>query len=63
MTDVLSEARRIKDAMRKCTSPEELEEVASQERETVRQMHRAGGESETMAIQIINLKAYLIGNF
>ena len=60
MKDLLSEANRIKGLMRKCKTEAELEAVADQERANVQAMNRAGGEAKTLAIQIVNLKAFLL---
>lgn len=57
---VIQEANRIKDRLRACGTPQEVEAVATEERAKVKAMREMGGEGETMAWQIINLKAHML---
>ena len=50
-----AESDRIKDRLRACTTPQEVHEVADQERAAVRALAQT---DKTQAIQIANLKAY-----
>lgn len=51
------EIDRIKDRLRKCTTPEQVEEIADQERQAV---HAIAIDHKDQAIQIANLKAYML---
>jgi len=58
--DTLKEAERIKDRLRSCKSKDEVMDVANEEREKYFELKKAGGFGPVMAIQIQNLKAYMI---
>lgn len=55
--NVISEANRIKDRLRACTSAEQIEQVADQERAAVTAM-ATDADGKPLAIQIANLKRY-----
>lgn len=56
---MLEEANRIKDRLRACDTADQVRNVADEERETVREMAKSA-EGKTQAIQIANLKAYML---
>lgn len=58
--DVLTEADRIKGRLRNCSSAADVETVAGEEREVVKEMGNIEGDGRTMAIQISNLKLYTL---
>lgn len=53
----MTEAERIKDRLRACTTPDEVEAVADEERANVKAL---AVTDKTMAIQIANLKSYTL---
>jgi hypothetical protein len=58
--NVVNEANRIKDRLRACTSKDEIERVADEERETVMGMRDAPGHGPALFEQIKNLKQYML---
>jgi len=52
----MNESERIKDRLRACTTRQEIDAVADEERGAVRAM-----TDKTQAIQISNLKAHMLG--
>ena len=58
---VLAEANRIKERLRACTTVEEVEQVAADEREKVSSWKDKGGNQGAMFFHIINLKKYMLG--
>ena len=60
VSSALDEANRIKDRLRACTTVEEVEQVASEEREQVMAWKDKGGNQGAMFYHIANLKKYMI---
>lgn len=60
MMDDLKEADRIKDRLRACKSRRQVEEVANEERAAYRALADGDGLGPVLAIQIGNLKSYMI---
>lgn len=60
MTDIITQATRIKTRLNACKTKDEVEHVADEERDTVRAMSKMEGDGKTMAIQITNLKAHML---
>lgn len=58
---VIKEANRIKDRLRACSTVEEVNQVADEERETVMSWKDKGGNQGAMFYHIANLKKYMIG--
>lgn len=58
--DAVDEAERIKTRLRACKTPQEVNDVANEERENFRRLQGGGGFGPVLAIQIKNLKAYMI---
>lgn len=60
----LEQANRIKARLRSCTTVEEIEQVATEERATVTQWNAAeeGTTEHVMSLHIINLKKYMIAD-
>jgi len=58
--NVIEEANRIKDRLRACTSKDQIETVADEERETVLAMKDVTGDGAAMSHQIRNLKGYML---
>ncbi len=60
----LEQANRIKARLRACTTVEEVEQVATGERETVTLWNAAeeGTTEHVMSLHIINLKKYMIAD-
>lgn len=61
--DVVTEANRIKDRLRACTSIPELERVANEERATVLNMKDGEGHGPVMYLHIRNLKNLMMRDF
>lgn len=57
---LIGEANRIKDRLRSCTTLDEIERVADEERDTVLGMKGASCDGNAMFHQIRNLKIYKI---
>lgn len=60
---LLSEANRIKDRLRACTTVEEVKQVADEERDTVMSWQGKEGTEGAMFHHIVNLKKYMISGF
>lgn len=56
----MTEAERIKDRLRACKTPDEVNAIADEERANVKALAET---DRVMAIQIANLKAYMLGMF
>lgn len=61
MADVFAQADRIKARLNICATPQQVHEVADAERAEVQAMAKGSADGKTMAIQIANLKAYILG--
>lgn len=57
---VLTEAERIKDRLRACTTLEDVERVAAEERGTVSGWRGQPGDAGVMFVQIVKLKAHML---
>ncbi|GLO70322.1 hypothetical protein VWZ88_12615 [Phaeobacter sp. JH20_36] len=57
---MFAEANRIKERLSACTTVEEVERVAEEERAAVMAMQGKGGNQGAMFYHIINLKKYMI---
>lgn len=55
---LIDEANRIKDRLRACTTVEQVDKVADEERDTVLEMKGASFDGNAMFHQIRNLKIY-----
>lgn len=60
MLDCLKEAERIKDRLRACTTKRQVDRVADDERESFMKLRKSGGFGPVLAIQIQNLKSYML---
>lgn len=59
--NLLTQADRIKARLNSCATPRQVHEVADAERAEVQAMAKGSADGKTMAIQIANLKAYILG--
>jgi uncharacterized protein GlcG (DUF336 family) len=57
----MTQAERIKDRLRACTTPQEIHAVADEERAAVLELAK-DPETKPLAIQIANLKAYRLAD-
>jgi hypothetical protein len=61
MIPVVQEANRIKERLRACTTVDEVNQVADEERATVMGWKDKGGNQGAMFYHIASLKKYMIG--
>lgn len=60
---VLSEAERIKDRLRACTTAADVEAVAAEERATVMGWKDHPGDAGAMFHHVVNLKKFMLAGF
>ncbi|MBL4898025.1 MAG: hypothetical protein JKX76_00115 [Colwellia sp.] len=58
--DMIAEANRIKERLRNCETVDQVEMVATDERQIVMGWKNQAGDRGLMSIQITNLKAHMI---